>query len=82
MLSGGHRCATRKRRLTTENKHKRSNSKREKRNAKRMAQVASIYYVDRLRQSPKDVFDEYYRCKANFRLPEYQRNHVAKFESG
>jgi hypothetical protein len=34
-----------------------------------MAQVASIYYIERLEQNPKDVFDEYYLCYANLRRP-------------
>ena len=65
----GLREATKKRRLTLENKHKTRLSKGEKRNAKRMAPVASIYYVARLRQSPKDVFDESYRHQANLKRP-------------
>lgn len=69
MRPEGLREATRKRRLTTNNKHKTRLSKGEKQNAKRMAQVASIYYVERFIRHPKDVFDEYYRRKANLKRP-------------
>jgi hypothetical protein len=69
MRPEGLREATRKRHLATENKHKTRLSKGEKRNAKRMAQVASIYYVERFIRRPKDVFDEYYRREANLRRP-------------
>ncbi|MEK8018397.1 MAG: ISKra4 family transposase [Candidatus Parabeggiatoa sp.] len=69
MRPEGLREATKKRRLTIENKHKTRLSKGEKRNAKRIAQVASIYYVDRFIRHPKDVFDEYYRHQANLRRP-------------
>lgn len=69
MRPEGLREATRKRRLTTEKKHKTRLSKGEKRNAKRMAQVASIYYVERFIRHPKEVFNEYYRCEANLRRP-------------
>ena len=34
-----------------------------------MAQVASIYDVDRFIRNPNDVFDEYYRHQANLRRP-------------
>jgi len=69
MRPEGLREATKKRRLATENKYKTRLTKGEKRNAKRMAQVASIYYVERFIRHPKDVFDEYYRREANFRRP-------------
>ncbi len=63
------REATKKRREKTKHKHKTRLSKGEKRNAKRMAQVASIYYIDRFIRNPKDVFDECYRRKVNIQRP-------------
>ena len=69
MRPEGLREATKKRRLRIETKHKTRLSKGEKRNAKRMAQVAAIYYVDRFIRHPKDVYDEYYRREANLRRP-------------
>lgn len=69
MRPEGLREATKKRCLATKNKHKTRLSKGEKKNAKRMAQVASIYYIERFIRHPKDVFDEYHRCEANFKRP-------------
>ena len=69
MRPEGLREGTRKRRKQNQNKHKTRLSKGEKRNAKRMAQVASIYHVDRFVRRPKDVFDETFRKKSKQRRP-------------
>ena len=69
MRPEGLRENTKKRRKIIENKHKTRLSKGEKRNAKRMAQVASIYYIERFIRHPKDVFDECSRKKASRRRP-------------
>jgi hypothetical protein len=58
MRPEGLREATRKRREAAENKHSTRLSKGEKRNAKRMAQVASIYHIDRFVRRPDEVYDE------------------------
>jgi len=65
MRPEGLREATRKRREKSEKKHKTRLSKGEKRNAKRMAQVASIYHIDRFIRKPKDVYDE--ACRRQIR---------------
>jgi len=69
MRPEGLRENTKKRRLLMENKPKTRRSKGEKRNAKRMAPVASIYYIDRFIRHPKDVFDECSRHQARLRRP-------------
>lgn len=69
MRPEGLRETTKKRRVKTEHKHKTRLSKGEKRNSKRMAQVASIYYIDRFRRNPKEVFDECCRRKVNVLRP-------------
>lgn len=58
MRPDGLREGTRKRRENSANKLKTRLSKGEKANAKRMAQVASIYYIDRFVRRPKDVYNE------------------------
>ena len=63
------REGTKKRREKTENKHKSRLSKGEKSNAKRMAQVASVYYINRFVRVPADVFDECCRRKVGVRRP-------------
>lgn len=65
MRSEGLRESTKKRFDSNQHKHKTRLSKGEKRNAKRMAQVASIYYINRFIRNPKDVFDESCRRKVN-----------------
>ena len=71
MRPEGYRYGTKKRRLSLENKHKHKTpiEKGENFSAKRMAQVASIYDIDRLAQNPKEVFDECFRYQANLRRP-------------
>ena len=69
MRPEGLRDGTRKRREKSNNKHKTRLSKGEKTNAKRMAQVASIYHIDRFVRKPKDVYDECCRNRANDRRP-------------
>lgn len=69
MRPEGLREATKKRQEKTKHKHKTRLSKGEKRNAKRMAQVASIYYIDRFIRDPQDVFDKYYRRKSKIQRP-------------
>jgi hypothetical protein len=69
MRPEGLREATKKRLDSTKHKHKTRLSKGEKRNAKRMAQVASIYYIDRFIRNPQEVFNEYSRRKANIQRP-------------
>lgn len=69
MRPGGLREGTRKRRESSANKLKTRLSKGEKRNAKRMAQVASVYFVDRFPRKPKDVYDECCRLRVLTRRP-------------
>ena len=69
MRAEGLRDVTRRRREQSKNKLKTRLSKGEKRNAKRMAQVASIYYINRFIRSPKDVFDECCRQKVSIHRP-------------
>ena len=76
MRSEGLRESTKKRFDSNQHKHQTRLSKGEKRNAKRMAQVASIYYIDRFIRHPKDVFDESCRRKVKIQRPQP----VAKLE--
>jgi hypothetical protein len=69
MRPEGLREATLKRRENSKNKHKTRLSKGEKNNAKRMAQVASIYHIDRYIRRPKDVYDECFRERIKDRRP-------------
>jgi hypothetical protein len=69
MRPEGLREGTKKRREQLKNKHKTRLSKGEKRNAKRMAQVASIYYIQRFVRRPKDVYDECFRNKSKKKRP-------------
>ena len=69
MRPEGLREATRKRRESSENKHKTRLSKGEKCNAKRMAQVASIYHIDRFIRKPEDVYDECCRRRVHGQRP-------------
>ena len=69
MRPEGLREGTKKRREKSQNKHKTRLSKGEKRNAKRMAQVASLYYIDRFIRQPKEVFDECCRRKIKAKRP-------------
>ena len=69
MRPDGLREATRKRREGSENKHKTRLSRGEKGNAKRMAQVASIYHIDRFIRKPEDVYSESRRNRAKEQRP-------------
>lgn len=64
MRPDGLREATRKRQKESNQKLKHRLSKGEKRNRKRMAQVASIYFINRFVRRPEDIIQEFLRKKA------------------
>lgn len=64
MRSDGLRTETKKRFSASNQKLKHRLSKGEKRNRKRMAQVASIYFIDRFVRRPEDIHNEFLRKKA------------------
>jgi len=57
----GLREGTRKRQKESNQKLKPRLSKGEKRNRKRLAQVASIYFIDRFVRRPEDIIPEFLR---------------------
>jgi len=69
MRSDGLREETRKRNDNTSKKLKHRLSKGEKGNRKRMAQVASIYFIERFVRQPEDLVYDFLRNKASRRRP-------------
>jgi hypothetical protein len=69
MRYDGLREETKKRSSASNMKLKHRLSKGEKRNRKRMAQVASIYFIDRFVRRPEDIHNEFYRDKATQKRP-------------
>ena len=63
------REGTRKRQCNTNNKLKHRLSKGEKGNRKRMAQVASIYFIERFVRQPEDILSDLLRKKAKMKRP-------------
>jgi hypothetical protein len=63
------RDATRKRQCNTNNKLKHRLSKGEKGTSKRMAQVASIYFIQRFVRKPEDIIEDFLRKKAKKKRP-------------
>jgi hypothetical protein len=72
---------TQKRALDTKQKMKTRLSRGEKSNRKRMAQVASIYFIEKFIRTPKDITDELSRQTANLYRPRpYQKRVWASIE--
>jgi len=69
MLPSGLREETQKRFSSSNQKLKHRLSKGEKRNRKRMAQVASIYFIARFVRKPEDIHNEFLRKKAMQKRP-------------
>lgn len=69
MRTDGLREETKKRLSASNQKLKHRLSKGEKRNRKRMAQVASIYFIDRFVRRPEDIHNEFLRKKAAQKRP-------------
>lgn len=69
MRTDSLREETKKRLSTSNHKLKHRLSKGEKRNRKRMAQVASIYFIDRFVRQPEDIINELFRKKAMQKRP-------------
>jgi len=67
MRTDSLREETKKRLFTSNHKLKHRLSKGEKRN--RMAQVASIYFIDRFVRQPEDIYNEFLRKKAMQKRP-------------
>jgi hypothetical protein len=60
---------TKKRQCNTNHKLKHRLSKGEKGNRKRMAQVASIYFIERFVRQPEDIISDFLRKKAMLKRP-------------
>jgi hypothetical protein len=72
---------TRKRALDGKQKMRSRLSRGEKSNRKRMAQVASIYFIEKFVRTPKDITDELSRERANLHRPRpYQKRVWASVE--
>lgn len=69
MRPSGLREETRKRKDNTNQKLKHRLSKGEKGNRKRMAQVASIYFIERFVRKPEDLLSDFLRKKARLKRP-------------
>lgn len=69
MRSESLREKTRKQQLNTTHKLKHRLSKGEKRNRKRMAQVASIYFIERFVRKPEDLISDFLRTKVKQKRP-------------
>ncbi len=65
----GLRTETRKRHNNTHHKLKHRLSKGEKGYRKRMAQVASIYFIEQFVRQPEDILSDFLRQKAKIRRP-------------
>lgn len=76
MRSNGLREETRKCQEESNQKLKHRLCKGEKGNRKRMAQVASIYFIDRFIRTPKDITNEFLRKKAMQTRPRPLRKRV------
>lgn len=70
------RDLTRQKAKESSPKLKTRQSRGEKKNAKRMAQVASVYDIDRLKRSSKDIVDENARLKLVKKRPKPSRKRV------